>query len=354
MRKIIHVDMDCFFAAVEMRDNPALRHIPLAIGGSRQSRGVISTCNYQARAYGVRSAMPTAQALKLCPQLTLLSGSMDKYKAASLQIRAIFARYTDIIEPLSLDEAYLDVTDCTLFQGSATRIAEDIRRCIYQETGLTASAGVAPNKFLAKIASDENKPDGLFVITPTQVDSFVKQLPLQRIPGVGIKTAEKLAQLGLHQCADIAKAPLALLIKHFGSQADSLIKRSQGIDERPVCSREHRKSVGVERTLEQDLLQYQHCADTLSELLSQLQRRLQHHQTSGDGAALPIQKIGVKLKFSDFRQTTVEKQGQPLQMEHLLPLLQEAWQRRSDQGVRLIGLQVGFKTNALQQLSLPF
>jgi DNA polymerase IV len=354
VRKIIHVDMDCFFAAVEMRDNPALKHIPLAIGGSRQSRGVISTCNYPARAYGVRSAMPTGQALKLCPQLTLLSGNMEKYKAASAQIRAIFSRYTDSIEPLSLDEAYLDVSDCSLFQGSATRIAEDIRRHIYAETGLTASAGVAPNKFLAKIASDENKPDGLFVITPEAVTEFVRTLPLKRLPGVGSKTAERLQQLGLHYCADITKAPLSLLIKHFGSQADSLIKRSQGIDERAVCSREQRKSLGVERTLEHDLLQYNDCVETLSQLLPQLQRRLEHYSTTAAGRLAPIQKVGVKLKFSDFRQTTVEKQGQPLQLDKLLPLLDEAWQRRQQQGVRLIGLQIGFKTDALQQMALPF
>ncbi|WP_166837899.1 DNA polymerase IV [Rheinheimera pleomorphica] len=354
MRKIIHIDMDCFFAAVEMRDNPALRHVPVAIGGSRQARGVISTCNYPARAFGVRSAMPTGQALKLCPQLTLLSGNMDKYKTASRQIRAIFARYTEQIEPLSLDEAYLDVSDCTLFHGSATRIAEDIRRSIFAETGLTASAGVAPNKFLAKIASDENKPDGLFVITPGQVADFVKTLPLKRLPGVGSKTAERLSQLGLHSCADIATAPLALLVKHFGAQADSLLKRSQGIDERPVCSNEQRKSLGVERTLEHDLVKYTECVETLSQLLPQLQRRLEHYSNTAAGRMTPVQKVGVKLKFSDFRQTTVEKQGQPLQLDKLLPLLDEAWQRRQQQGVRLIGLQIGFKTSALQQLALPF
>ncbi len=354
MRKIIHIDMDCFFAAVEMRDNPALRHIPLAIGGARQSRGVISTCNYPARVYGVRSAMPTGQALKLCPHLTLLSGNMDKYKAASQQIRSIFARYTDAIEPLSLDEAYLDVTDCGLFHGSATRIADDIRRTILSETGLTASAGVAPNKFLAKIASDENKPDGIFVIPPDHVSTFVKTLPLKRLPGVGTKTAERLQQLGLNYCADIINAPLPLLIKHFGSMADNLIKRSQGIDDRPVCSREQRKSLGVERTLEHDLMQYTECVEMLSQLLPQLQRRLEHYSSTAAGRLAPIQKVGVKLKFSDFRQTTVEKQGQPLQLDKLLPLLDEAWQRRQQHGVRLIGLQIGFKTDALQQLPLPF
>ncbi|MBZ9612006.1 DNA polymerase IV [Rheinheimera maricola] len=354
MRKIIHIDMDCFFAAVEMRDNPALKHVPLAIGGSRQSRGVISTCNYPARSYGVRSAMPTGQALKLCPHLTLLHGNMDKYKLASKQIRAIFNRYTEQVEPLSLDEAYLDVSDCKLFNGSATRIAEDIRRSILLETGLTASAGVAPNKFLAKIASDENKPDGLYVITPDKVAEFVKNLQLIKLPGVGAKTAERLSHLGLHNCIDIGNAPLSLLVKHFGALADSLLKRSQGIDERPVCSNEQRKSLGVERTLDHDLLQYTQCVETLSQLLPQLQRRLEQYSSTAAGRLTPIQKVAVKLKFSDFRQTTVEKQGQPLQLDKLLPLLDEAWQRREQQGVRLIGLQIGFKTSALQQLALPF
>ena len=174
MRKIIHVDMDCFFAAVEMRDNPALRDIPIAIGGSRVQRGVISTANYPARKFGVRSAMPTAMALKLCPHLTLLPGRFEAYKEASLHIREIFSRYTSLIEPLSLDEAYLDVTDSLHCHGSATLMAQEIRRTIFNELNLTASAGVAPVKFLAKIASDLNKPDGQYVITPEEVPAFLK------------------------------------------------------------------------------------------------------------------------------------------------------------------------------------
>ncbi|HAN6636489.1 TPA: DNA polymerase IV, partial [Escherichia coli] len=178
MRKIIHVDMDCFFAAVEMRDNPALRDIPIAIGGSRERRGVISTANYPARKFGVRSAMPTGMALKLCPHLTLLPGRFDAYKEASNHIREIFSRYTSRIEPLSLDEAYLDVTDSVHCHGSATLIAQEIRQTIFNELQLTASAGVAPVKFLAKIASDMNKPNGQFVITPAEVPAFLQTLPL--------------------------------------------------------------------------------------------------------------------------------------------------------------------------------
>ncbi len=183
MRKIIHVDMDCFYAAVEMRDNPALRDIPIAIGGSRERRGVISTANYPARKFGVRSAMPTGMALKLCPHLTLLPGRFEAYKEASQHIREIFSRYTSRIELLSLDEAYLDVTDSTYCHGSATLIAQEIRQTIFNELQLTASAGIAPVKFLAKIASDLNKPNGQYVITPADVPEFLKTLPLGKIPG---------------------------------------------------------------------------------------------------------------------------------------------------------------------------
>ncbi|OEY70980.1 DNA polymerase IV [Rheinheimera salexigens] len=346
--------MDCFFAAVEMRDNPALRHIPIAIGGSREARGVISTCNYPARVFGVRSAMPTHQALKLCPHLTLLKGNMEKYRIASQQIRQIFQRYTDKVEPLSLDEAYLDVSDCKMFAGSATLIAENIRQTIKHETGLTASAGVAPNKFLAKIASDENKPDGIFVITPNQVEHFVATLPLKKLPGVGAKTAERLAKLGLHLCADIQTAPLATLIKHFGSMADSLLKRSQGIDEREVFHNVQRKSIGIETTVEHDLTEFTACVAALDALLPKLALRLEKYQSSSAGQYSPINKIGVKLKFSDFRQTTVEKQGLSLTLDQLLPLLEEAWQRRQQHSVRLVGVQIGFNTGVLQQLNLPF
>lgn len=355
-RKIIHLDMDCFFAAVEMRDNPSLQHVPLAIGGNRHERGVIATCNYPARAFGVRSAMSTHEALKRCPQLTLVRGNMEKYKTVSRQIQAIFLRYTELVEPLSLDEAYLDVSDCSLFKGSATLIAEDIRRTVFRETGLTVSAGVAPNKFLAKIASDENKPNGLFVLSPDKVADFIATLPLRRIPGVGQKTAEKLAKLGLNHCHDIVaygQEPttqmIALLLKHFGSLANTLIKRSQGIDERPVQQSRERKSIGVEQTLPKDLEQLEQVKIELLKLLPTLEQRLLQ-----SGKAGLLQKIGVKLKFSDFRQTTVETQSQQLNLALFQQLLEQAWQRRQDKGVRLIGMQLGFKSLSEEQLCLPF
>ncbi|MDC3261519.1 DNA polymerase IV, partial [bacterium] len=190
MRKIIHCDCDCFYAAVEMRDDPSLRQYPIAIGGKSDRRGVVATCNYKAREYGVRSAMPTGQALKLCPDLVVVPGTMAKYREASMKIRQIFYRYTDKVEPLSLDEAFLDVTECTQCSGSATLIAEEIRRTIAEEVGVTASAGVASNKFLAKVASDLNKPDGQYVITPQNIAAFVKQLEVKRINGVGKVTNE--------------------------------------------------------------------------------------------------------------------------------------------------------------------
>ena len=343
MRKIIHIDMDCFFAAVEMRDNPAWRDIPLAIGGSRFERGVISTCNYPARAFGVRSAMPTGQAFKLCPQLLLVPGNMDKYKAVSQQIQAIFYRYTELVEPLSLDEAYLDVSDSTLCQGSATLIAEQIRKAIFCETGLTASAGVAPNKFLAKIASDENKPDGLFVIPPDQVSSFVSRLPLRKIPGVGAKTAERLTKLGLHLCADVASVDLALLVQEFGSFAEVLLERSQGHDLRTVHPERERKSVAVEHTFSQDLpspeQSYQPLADMYQKLVGRIERCQAQHQ---------IQKIGIKLKFHDFQQTTIERQHPELCFALLKELLQLAWQRGQGKAVRLVGIHVGLKSPAEQ------
>ncbi len=336
MRKIIHVDMDCFYAAVEMRDNPALRDIPIAIGGQRERRGVISTANYPARQYGVRSAMSTATALKLCPQLTLLPGRFDAYRQASAQIHAIFKRYTTKVEPLSLDEAYLDVTDCQACHGSATFIAEQIRTTIYQETGLTASAGVAPIKFLAKIASDINKPNGQYVIPPSQVDHFILQLPLAKIPGVGSVSARKLADLGLYTCADVRQADLSLLLKRFGKFGRLLWERSQGIDPRAIDSERQRKSVGVETTLPEDITQWHQCLVIIDTLYDELESRLRKVRPD-----LRIARQGVKFKFADFQQTTQEHLWPLLNKADFQQLAQQIWlQRRLNRGVRLIGLQV--------------
>ncbi|ADO49727.1 DNA polymerase IV [[Enterobacter] lignolyticus] len=336
MRKIIHVDMDCFFAAVEMRDNPALRDIPIAIGGSRVQRGVISTANYPARKFGVRSAMPTAMALKLCPHLTLLPGRFDAYKDASVHIREIFSRYTSLIEPLSLDEAYLDVTDSPHCQGSATRMAQEIRQTIFDELQLTASAGVAPVKFLAKIASDLNKPNGQYVITPDEVPAFLTTLPLAKIPGVGKVSAAKLESMGLRTCGDVQQSDLALLLKRFGKFGRVLWERSNGVDERGVNNTRLRKSVGVERTLAEDIHDWSDCEAIIERLYPELERRLAKVKPD-----LRIARQGVKLKFNDFQLTTQEHIWPTLNKDDLIATAYNTWQeRRGGRGVRLVGLHV--------------
>lgn len=347
-RKIIHVDMDCFFAAVEMRDNRSLRDIPIAIAGSVR-RGVVATCNYPARTYGVRSAMATAHALKLCPHLRLVPGRMDVYRQVSRQIHTIMARYSSVIEPLSLDEAYLDVTGSPLFAGSATRIADDLRQAIARETGLTASAGVAPNKFLAKIASEENKPNGLFVIAPDHVHDFVEYLPLRKLPGIGKKTAERLESLGLYVCKDVQNASLAFLVRHCGSMAEHLIQRSRGIDTRPVQSSRERKSVGIERTLMDDLSTYDDCLTTALEMWPRLTERL-----AAANAERLVRSVSVKFKFNDFLLTTAEKRCGQITEQDIADLVAEVWQRGHGKSVRLVGLQAGLQGRTSLQLNLPF
>lgn len=326
--------MDCYYAAVEMRDNPAYQNVPLAIGGSSDRRGVISTCNYQARKFGVRSAMATAHALKLCPDLVLAPGRMALYSEISQQIREIFSRYTDKIEPLSLDEAYLDVSECTQFSGSATLIAEDIRRAIFAETQLTASAGVAPCKFVAKIASDENKPNGICVITPDKLDDFVINLPLGKIPGVGKVTLAKLNNIGLYKCADVRQFPFEDLIKRFGKFGSVIWDRSHGLDDRNLSLSRQRKSVGVERTMAEDIRSKEDCVKMIDSLFPLLEKRL-----AKSGAT--IQSQGIKLKFSDFQQTTVEHKCQLLDKDYFLELLSEGLSRQGKRGIRLVGLHVG-------------
>ena len=252
LRKIIHVDMDAFYASVEQRDEPELRGKPVAVGGDGP-RGVLSTCSYEARAFGCRSAMPSITARRLCPQLIFRRPRFAVYTQVSRQIRAIFRDYTPHVEPLSLDEAYLDVTEDLRGIGSATRIAELIRARIKAETGLTASAGVSYNKFLAKLASDQNKPDGLCVIRPGDGAQFVAGLPVRRFFGIGPRGAEKMASLGIETGADLAAKDIAFLREHFGSQADYLYRAARGIDLRRVKANRARKSVGAERTLEKDI-----------------------------------------------------------------------------------------------------
>ena len=341
-RKIIHCDCDCFFAAVEMRDNPELQDIPLAVGGSADRRGVIATCNYAARAFGVRSAMSTARALRLCPDLTVVSGNMDKYRQVSKQIMAIYREYTDLIEPLSLDEAYLDVTGSEYCNGSATRIAEEIRAKVVARTGITISAGVAPNKFIAKVASDWNKPDGLFVVQPAQVDDFVRQLAVKKIPGVGEKTAARLHKLGVESCEDLRRFTLAQLIEHFGRFGSRLYDVCRGLDERPVKTSRTRKSVSVEHTYAYDLPDLSRCEAQLPLLMQELQAR---YQGLKDRRA--IAGVVVKVKFGDFTQTTAEKALSLADIEHFRQLLGEAW-GRGGKPVRLLGLGYRLSEQSVQ------
>ena len=355
MRKIIHVDMDCFYAAVEMRDNPALRDIPIAIGGSSDRRGVISTCNYPARKYGVRSAMATAYAMRLCPDLVLVKGRMDVYVQESQKIRAIFSDYTDLIEPLSLDEAYLDVSGSAHCNGSATLIAETIRKRIHNELGLTASAGVASCKFVAKVASDENKPDGICVITPDKLDEFVKSMPLGKIPGVGKVTLQKLHRMGLSTCEDVRKYPFERIQKELGKFGSVLWDRAHGVDERPVNVTRKRKSIGVERTLHEDIHTLEECREMLPRLLEKLHERVKNHEAKHTrGKPIRIRTQGVKLKFSDFQLTTVENRHHKLDDIFFDELLQQAYQRAGDRGIRLVGLHIGLaEATPVEQLTLP-
>ncbi|MEG9490875.1 DNA polymerase IV [Mannheimia indoligenes] len=350
-RKIIHIDMDCFYAAVEMREDPSLLGKPVAVGGSTNQRGVLTTCNYEARKFGLHSAMATATALKKCPNLILLPVNMPLYKAVSAQIHQIFHRYTDIIESLSLDEAYLDVSDCELYSGSATWIAEAIRNDIFNELKLTASAGVAPLKFLAKIASDQNKPNGQFVITPDGVQNFVKNLPLAKIPGVGKVTNEKLKQLGFETCGDIQQAEKAMIYREFGKFGQRLWDFSHGIDERVVEPYRPRKSLAVENTLLDDIWTFEQAKSVIAELFDKLAFRIQRNWS--DVPLAEFKKLGIKLKFDDFTQTTLERTTEGFAYQRFEELLEQIFVRRNKRKIRLIGLNVHFPEKKVnKQLNL--
>ena len=301
LRKVIHVDMDAFFASVEQRDHPELRGRPVAVGGAG-GRGVVAAASYEARAFGVRSAMPSVTASRLCPDLIFVRPRFDAYKEASRQIRAVFEHHTAIIEPLSLDEAYLDVTEDRLGIGSATRIAELIRQEIRAKTRLTASAGVSYNKFLAKLASDQNKPDGLCVIRPGEGAAFVAGLPIRRFHGVGPRAEEKMQRLGIATGADLAARDIAFLRTHFGSMADYLYRAARGIDLRPVRAHRIRKSIGGERTFSEDLSSGATLRDTLETIIDIVWERIE--AAGQPGAPVRGRTVTLKLKYTDFRLMT--------------------------------------------------
>ncbi|MEO9461294.1 MAG: DNA polymerase IV [Marinomonas sp.] len=296
LRKIIHVDMDAFFASVEQRDDPALRGKPVAVGGAG-GRSVVAAASYEARKFGVRSAMPSVTAKRLCPDLIFVRHRFDAYKEASRTIRKVFEHHTPHVEPLSLDEAYLDVTQDRLGIGSATRIAELIRQEIRAKTKLTASAGVSYNKFLAKIASDQNKPDGVCIIRPGQGADFVAGLPVRRFHGIGPKGAEKMAKLGIVTGADLAAQSIDILCANFGSQADYLYRAARGIDLRPVRAHRVRKSIGGERTFSEDISSGAALRETLANTIEYVWESIE--KAGGKGRTVTL-----KMKYNDFTNIT--------------------------------------------------
>ena len=334
MRKIIHCDCDSFYASVEMRDDASLRNLPIAVGGSADRRGVIATCNYEARKYGLHSAMPMAQALRLCPDLVVVPTNMEKYRAESKRVQSIFYEYTELVEPLSLDEAFLDVSECKQHHGSATRIAEEIRNRVREEVGITISAGIAPNKFLAKIASDWKKPDGQFTVTPQDIDEFMIGLPVDKIFGVGSVTAAKMSAMRIHTCGDLQQISASELAKRFGKFGTRLHQLCRGQDERPVSTNRIRKSISTERTFAEDLPNLSACESQLRTLFEDLQRRIAKARCEHR-----VKSRGLKLRFEGFDITTVASSGQDVTIETYLHLLSTAWNRQQ-KPVRLIGLGV--------------
>lgn len=293
IRKIIHVDMDAFFAAVEQRDNPELRGKPVIVGGKPGGRGVVSTCSYEARKYGVRSAMPTNEAYRLCPHGIFVGARFDAYKEASEIVRNIFFEYTDLVEPLSMDEAFLDVTNNHKGNPSATLVAKEIRQRIFEATQLTASAGVAPNKFIAKVASDFNKPNGLTVITPDKVEAFLEELDIKKFFGVGKATQKKMHALGIKTGADLKKWTEIDLVKAFGKPGRFYYKIVRGIDNREVKPHQTRKSYGKERTFSEDVGDLNWVNNFLDELAGSISEGMQKIPTAG-------KTITLKVRYKNF------------------------------------------------------
>jgi DNA polymerase-4 len=337
-RKIIHIDMDAFYASIEQRDHPEYRGKPIAVGGSPQGRGgVVATASYEARKYGVRSAMSSKKAVQLCPEVIFIRPRFDVYKDVSNRIRAIFQRYTDLIEPLSLDEAFLDVTDDKLGIGSAIEIATLIRQAIKDELRLTASAGVSINKFVAKIASDMNKPDGLTFIGPSRIESFMEKLAVEKFFGVGKVTAEKMRSMGLHTGADLKKLTQAELTKHFGKPGRFFYQIVRGIDDRPVQPNRETKSVGAEDTFPYDLTDQQEMNDELDKIAATVHDRLQRHTLKG-------RTITLKIKYSDFQQIT-RSQSFPVPLNDLETITATAKEllastEPDDKKIRLLGISL--------------
>jgi DNA polymerase-4 len=347
--KIIHVDMDAFYAAIEQRDHPELRGRPIAIG-SKGRRGVVATASYEARLFGVHSAMASVTALRRCPGLIFVPPRMDKYKEVSRQIRAIFFEYTDLVEPLSLDEAYLNVTENKKHNPSATLIAKEIKKRIVTETRLTASAGVSYNKFLAKAASDVKKPDGLFVITPKEAQEFIDHLKVERFYGIGKVTAEKLHQMGIFFGADLKKLSEHRLVQTFGKAGHYYYQIARGIDHRPVNPNRELKSVGGENTFDTDLATHIEMEQELLPIAEKVYERLRKTGKLG-------RTITLKVKFDDFTQITRSKTSLvpvisfEMLWKHTLELLSQL--NETSHRVRLLGVTVSnFLTEEQEAIQL--
>ncbi|MEP6709420.1 MAG: DNA polymerase IV [Verrucomicrobiota bacterium] len=332
-RTIIHLDMDCFYAAIEVRDRPELRGKPVGVGGARERRGVLTTCNYEARKFGVRSAMPTFMALQRCPRLIVLPTRFDVYRREAVMIRGILQRFTPLVEPLSLDEAYLDVT---AHPGAPAALAQVMREMIFRKTKLTSSAGIGPNKLVAKIASEIKKPNGQFEVTPEEAPEFIASLPVRKLWGIGEVTEQKLDELGIKSCAELQRFSRAGLQELFGKFGIELYHLCRGIDHRPVEPDRERKSLSTEETFPINLDTLEQCQERLEELFEELMADLAQKE-----ATRTVTKIFVKLKFADFTRTTVERAGLAPTLEDYRTLLAEAFARTS-KPVRLLGVGVRF------------
>lgn len=333
VRKIIHIDMDCFYAAIEERDNPALRGKPVGVGGSSR-RGVLTTANYEARKFGCRSAMPVFMALEKCPELMIVPTRFEVYTRDSHKIREIFARFTPLVEPLSLDEAFLDVSH---HAEPATFIASRIRQLIREETGLTASAGIGPNKLIAKIASDWNKPDGQFTVTPAKAADFMKDLPLKKIPGVGGKMAEKLTSLGVATCGEYRATDKFEWVRRIGGYGAELWECCWGRDDRPVTPDSPRKSLSIENTFPENLRDIPSLEREMNAMLDELEADI-----STRHAERHVRSLVVKMKFSDFRRTTAERAHPEIDRDIFKALLVEVDSRSEGKPARLLGVGVRF------------
>lgn len=333
VRKILHVDMDCFYAAIEVRDHPELEGKPVAVGGSGR-RGVLTTANYVARKFGCRSAMPGFKALEACPDLIIMPVRFDVYREESRRVREIFKRFSEVIEPLSLDEAYLDISH---LNSSGRAVAWEIRNMIREETGLTASAGISSNKLLSKIASDWRKPDGQFEVGEDEVADFMRELPVKRLSGVGKVMEEKLAVLGVKTCGDLQGVEKLVLAERFGKWGLELYELCRGLDERPVRTSRIRKTLSTERTLGEN-------AESVEELWEYLQEQMKEveEDVQAKHRERTLKSLVVKLKFADFTQTTVERAKGVIDSGVYEELLREAWSRGDGKSVRLIGAGVRF------------